>query len=496
MSPTDQPPVDPETAARRRRRTRIILVVGVLMAGATFAVAALLVNIFQRKQEGQNRHVRLVEVTESTTDPAVWGVNWPRQYDGYRRTVDHERTRHGGSDAIPRQKLDADPWLRTMWSGYAFAIDYREARGHAYMLTDQEETERVKQRPQWGACLHCHASVMPAYRELGKGDVMAGFAKLNAMPYHEARHVTGADGKQLVQHPISCVDCHDPESMALRVTRPAFITGITELKRKEGVKDYDVHRDATRQEMRTFVCAQCHVEYYFKGKEKMLTYPWSKGLKIEEIEAHYDEEGYQDWTHGVTGAPTLKAQHPEFELWSQGIHAKSGVSCSDCHMPYKREGAMKVSDHHIRSPMLNISRSCQPCHNIPEAELAARVTTIQDRTRGLIDRAAEALSKMIAATVAARDAGATPEQLKPVLALQRRAQYRLDFVYSENSIGFHASQESARILAEAIDYARQGEVLATALRAPAAPKNTTEPEAVHGVTPTAPAPASQLPLGR
>jgi nitrite reductase (cytochrome c-552) len=229
----------------------------------------------------------------------------------------------------------------------------------------------------------------------------------------------------------------------------------------------------------------------------MLTYPWSKGLKIEEIEAYYDEAGYQDWTHGVTGAPTLKAQHPEFELWSQGIHAKSGVSCSDCHMPYKREGAMKISDHHIRSPLLNISRSCQPCHNIPEKELEARVTTIQDRTRGLIDRAADALSKMIAATVAARDAGATPEQLKPVLALQRRAQYRLDFVYSENSIGFHASQETARILAEAIDYARQGEVMATALRAPAAPENTTEPEPVHGVTPTGDAPPGQAePLGR
>ena len=461
----------------------LVVAIAVTVAIATAGIAALLVSIFGRKHEALTPHLRLVDVNESTTDPAVWGINWPRQYDGYLRTVDATRTRHGGSDAIPQQKLDADPWLQTMWSGYAFSLDSRERRGHGYMLADQEATERVKQRPQFGACLQCHASVIPAYRELGGGDVHAGFHKLNAMPYHEARHVMGASGKELIQHPISCVDCHDPATMALRVTRPAFIEGIAALKRSQGVADYDVHRDATRQDMRTFVCAQCHVEYYFKGEGKTVTYPWAKGTKIEEIEAYYDEAGFSDWTHGITKAKALKAQHPEFELWSQGIHARAGVACADCHMPYKRDGAMKISDHHIRSPLLSINRSCQTCHNVPEQELLARVDTIQDRTKGLVDRGAKALTSLISATVAAREAGATPEQLAPILALQRRAQFRLDFVYSENSVGFHASQESARILGEAIDYARQGEVMATALRAPPAPTVTTQPEPVLGVTP-------------
>jgi len=89
---------------------------------------------------------------------------------------------------------------------------------------------------------------------------------------------------------------------------------------------------ATRQEMRSYVCGQCHVEYYFKGDEKILTFPWSKGLRPEDIEAHYDEYGFSDWTHKETGAKMLKAQHPEFETWSSGLHARSGVSCADCHM--------------------------------------------------------------------------------------------------------------------------------------------------------------------
>jgi len=138
---------------------------------------------------------------------------------------------------------------------------------------------------------------------------------------------------------------------------------------------------ATRQEMRSLVCAQCHVEYYFKGAGKLVTYPWANGLRVEQIEAYYDETRFTDWTHKETGAPVLKAQHPEFETWSQGIHARSGVACADCHMPYVREGAIKVSSHHVRSPLLNIAQACQTCHRIPEAEIKARVEQIQDAMR-------------------------------------------------------------------------------------------------------------------
>jgi nitrite reductase (cytochrome c-552) len=156
----------------------------------------------------------------------------------------------------------------------------------------------------------------------------------------------------------------------------------------------------------------------------------------------------------------LKAQHPEFELWNQGIHARSGVACADCHMPYVRQGAIKISDHQVRSPMLSAARACQTCHRYPESEIQARVDAIQGRTRKLTSRAEDALLDLMDAIKEARKRGATAQELKPAREYHRHAQWRLDFVASENSKGFHAPQEAARILAEAIDLARQGQVSA------------------------------------
>jgi nitrite reductase (cytochrome c-552) len=210
--------------------------------------------------------------------------------------------------------------------------------------------------------------------------------------------------------------------------------------------------------MRSFVCGQCHVEYYFKGPGKVVTYPWANGLKVEEIEAYYDKEGFSDWVHAETGNKLLKAQHPEFEVWSQGVHSRAGVACADCHMPYERVGALKVSDHWVRSPLLNVNRACQPCHAVAEKELEARVLTIQDRHHALLERAARATTDMLDAIVAAKTGGAGERDLQGAAVQQRKAQWRLDFVAAENSMGFHAPQEMARILAEVIDHARQGQL--------------------------------------
>jgi nitrite reductase (cytochrome c-552) len=212
-------------------------------------------------------------------------------------------------------------------------------------------------------------------------------------------------------------------------------------------------------------CGQCHVEYYFKGEGKLLTYPWHNGLKVQQIEKYYDDEGWKDFSHKVSASPVLKAQHPEFEMWSQGIHARSGVACADCHMPYVRQGAIKVSDHQIRSPLLNISRACQQCHNYPESEILSRAEAIQTRTKGLLDRAEDACVDAINAIAAAAEGGATDEQLATARKLQRQAQWRTDFVAAENSLGFHAPQESARILGEAIDLGRQSELAAVKSKA-------------------------------
>jgi len=459
VNPNDPSPAAPAELRIRWRRFYFFVAAA---AFVTLLFLALLVNIFQRKQEARNPFFRVVELTDETEDAAVWGKNFPLQYDAYKRTTDQERTRFGGSEAVPRtptkadprsvvsqSRLEEDPRLKTMWSGYAFARDFREERGHAYMLGDQLYTERQQLATQPGACIHCHASVYVPYRKAGGGDLVKGFEHYNPRPYTEI--------KNEFHHPVSCIDCHAPETMALRVTRPGFMEGMRYLKAAQGIPDFDVNRDATRQEMRSYVCGQCHVEYYFKGPEKRLVYPWHKGLKVEEILAYYDEAHFKDWTHGESGAPVLKAQHPEFELWNQGIHARSGVACADCHMPYTRVGATKISDHHVRSPLLNINHACQTCHRWPEAELKARVENIQQRTHKLRNLAMDALMDLIADLKSAKAAGQTDEQLATARDFQRKAQFYLDFVEAENSSGFHAPQEAARILGESIDFSRKGQ---------------------------------------
>jgi nitrite reductase (cytochrome c-552) len=240
------------------------------------------------------------------------------------------------------------------------------------------------------------------------------------------------------------------------------IPSIERWRQTKRDRPYDPNVDASRQELRSFVCGQCHVECYC-GPKMTLFFPWKEGLKVEQIEHTYDttkfDDGHRfyDWQHAETGTEVLKAQHPEFELWSQGVHARSGVACADCHMPYVREGAMKISDHWVRSPLLQVNRACQVCHPYEESEIKARVDTIQARTQALLQRAASANMDMLDAIVAAKKAGASPESLKESRELQRKAQWRLDFVAAENSMGFHAPAEAARILAESIDFARQAE---------------------------------------
>lgn len=531
-----------------RGRFAVYLGVAGVAALLTAGTAALLTNIIERKQETKSPTLRLVDVTENDVDPEKWRQNWPRQFDGYTLTAQPSATKYGGGAVAPEggmtpQKSDRDPWLKRIFAGYLFAIDFRDRRGHAHMLEDQELTKRnvPEEKKQSGNCLHCHASIVPLYRKLGQEALPAGteyeklskgLEKVSEMDYWDAHKqlaaVTG--GKT---HPVSCVDCHDPATMELRVTRPGFITGIANLaassaevshlpsieRWRQGTKakPYDPNKDGTRQEMRSFVCGQCHVEYYC-GKGLTLFFPWKEGLKVEQIEKQYNGmelkgARFKDWVHAETGMDQLKAQHPEFEVWSQGIHARSGVACADCHMPYKREGAMKLSEHWVRSPLLATNRACATCHPYSDEELKSRVNNIQDRHFALMTRAGEAAVAMIDAIVVLRKqsddrnrdmvvaqvkvglaqevtsaALAGPEreklegtlvkaellrlwkaevagnpELKAIAELQRTAQWRLDFVAAENSMGFHAPQELARILGESIDYARQAQGKATAL---------------------------------
>ena len=470
----------------KKRIAALLAITAVVAAAIAIGVTAMLVNIFQRKTEARNPFYRVVALDENTTDPVIWGKNFPLQFDGYMRTVDQVRTRFGGSEAVPhapssvdprsvvaQSRLEEDPRLKVMWAGYAFAKDFREERGHAHMLSDQMFTERQRVVKQPGTCLNCHASMVVAYRKAGNGDMWKGFDAINHMPYFEAR--------KLVTHPVACIDCHDPSTMALRVTRPAFIEGMRNLKKDPA---YDPNVSATRQEMRSYVCGQCHVEYYFKGAEKRLTYPWHNGLKADQILEYYETQtDHSDWTHAESGAKVLKAQHPEFEMYNQGVHARSGVACADCHMPYKREGGLKISDHHVRSPLLNINRACQGCHRWDEAELKGRVETIQERNFQMRNVAMDALMALITDIKSAGAGGAAPAQLDEARKYQKRAQFLLDFVEAENSTGFHAPQEAARLMVLSVDYSRKGEL---ALRS-VAPGGGALPQPTTPQMPVAPA---------
>ncbi|MDR7418990.1 MAG: ammonia-forming cytochrome c nitrite reductase subunit c552 [Armatimonadota bacterium] len=429
-----------------RARVLLIALAGLVVGGL---IGGLLVTIAVRQQEARQTFFRVVEVQDDEPNPAVWGRNFPNQYEAYVRT---ERTsdyvkyspygRYGGSESF--DKLKQAPDLKVIFAGNAFSVEYREEQGHLQAVRDVQTTKRLGDAKP-GTCMTCKSSDVPRLMKT------IGAAQFYATPMKELV------AKHDIKHPISCADCHDARTMALRVTRPAFV----EAMRTRGV---DVAR-ASRQEMRTYVCAQCHVEYYFRGQqEKYLVFPWAKGLTIDSIEAYYDEIKFSDFEHKITKAPMLKMQHPEYELWSTGIHARSGVGCADCHMPYKRVGAVKITDHWIRSPLTNIANTCMTCHRQTEAEMRARVLDAQERTFRLMKQAESALVDAIRAIEKAMADGVKDEGLAEARAFHRRAQARWDFISAENSMGFHSPQEAVRVLGDAIDYARRAEI--AALRAP------------------------------
>lgn len=441
-----------------------IAAAGIVGIAGAFGGAALLADIAEKKVAGEQVFYRVVELNDTIEDPAVWGKNFPLHYDDYMKTEQMTPTKYGGSMRVPREptpddprtftsqsKIEKDPRLAKMWSGMPFAADFREERGHRYNFLDQQLTRRQQEFKQPGTCLNCHASSYVTTLRLGDGDFMEGFAKMGTMTFDDAA--------SHIKHPVACIDCHNPETMQLRITRPGLIEGMAALKASQGVQGYDVNRDATRQEMRTLVCAQCHVEYYFKGDEKRLVFPWAKGLTADSMYAFYTEVGFNDWTHKLTGAPMVKAQHPEYEMFMQGTHAKAGVTCADCHMPYKREGAKKISDHHVQSPLLNINRACQTCHKASEQELLTRVETIQDRHFEMVGRAMDALMALIDDLEKVQKAEGDTERVKQAREFHRRASWYVDYVEAENSTGFHAPQEAARLLQMSVDYARQGQLV-------------------------------------
>lgn len=402
-----------------------------------FALGLLASSVIERRSEAKLYFQMSKEIPEWEPRNEVWGENFPREYETYNSTLDTSfQSAHGGSAMI--DYLEKYPELVVMWAGYAFSRDYNQGRGHYYAIKDIRETLRTDV-PQPSTCWTCKSPDVPRLmNEMG----VENFYKT---PWAELGHE--------VVNNIGCQDCHDPKTMNLRITRPA----LAEAFQRQG---RDISK-ATHQEMRSLVCAQCHVEYYFKGDGKYLTFPWDKGFKAEDIEAYFDEAEHVDWVHKLSRTPMLKAQHPDYELYMTGVHADRGVACADCHMPYKRDGGMKFTDHKIQSPLANIAGSCQVCHRESEAKLLANVYDRQHKVEELRRIVETTLARVHIEAKTAWDNGATEEEMAPVLKLIRHAQWRWDYVAAANGLGFHSPAEALRILGTSIQKSQEARILMT-----------------------------------
>ncbi len=397
-------------------------------AAATFLLGLLAASILQRREEARQK-LPLQPIGKWETDGSAWGVNYPREHEAYKRMEDSTtRTEYGG--AFPRDYLAETPAYVILYAGYGFAKQYQQARGHVHSIEDVTETRRVNETTP-ATCWTCKSTDVPRLMdEMGAAEFYASnFLAL----------------KPEITHPIGCLDCHEPNTMRLRITRPA----LREALARQGK---DIER-ATHQQMRSLVCAQCHVEYYFKGEGDYLVFPWDKGTTPEDMERYYDAAEFADWTHAISRTRMVKLQHPDYEIYTTGIHAYRDIACADCHMPYRTEGGVKFTDHHIRSPLLNLSNSCAVCHRWPEEEIRRRVVSGQDKVREGREMAERALARAHFDVAAAIEAGAGDEELAEARNLLRGGQLRWDYVAASNSMGFHSPQECTRILAAAIDMA-------------------------------------------
>ena len=402
----------------------VVFILGILAASVTERRAEI-VSIFNNKK---------VDIRGIESRNEIFGENYPREYETWSQTADSSfRSMFNGNNFV--DLLAARPNMVILWAGYAFAKDYNAPRGHKYAITDIYHSLRTgapmtaDEGPQPGTCWTCKSPDVPRMMQ-----------EVGVENFYKAKWA--AFGTEVV-NPIGCADCHEPVNMNLHISRPALIEAFAR-------RGMDINK-ATQQEMRSLVCAQCHVEYYTKGDGKYLTFPWDKGLTLEEQEAYYDEIQFADYTHKLSKAQIVKAQHPDYELALSGIHAQRGVSCADCHMPYKSEGGVKFSDHHVMSPLAMIDRTCQVCHRESEETLRNNVYERQIKANEARNRLETELAIAHIEAKFAWDKGATEAQMQDALKLLRQAQWRWDFGVASHGGAFHAPQETQRILGAGLD---------------------------------------------
>lgn len=425
-----------------KRRPIIGWAIFAVVMVAVFGLGLLAASITERRAEIATLYNnKKVEITGINPHSEEWGLNYPREYNTWKMTRNMDfKSKHLGN--MFEDALEQRPEMVVLWAGYAFSRDYAAPRGHMHAIEDVHNTLRTGTPEdgegdlQPGTCWTCKSPDVPRLMH------EKGIAE-----YYKAKW---SDWGAEVVNPIGCADCHDPVTMNLTITRPALIEAF----QRQG-KDIT---QATPQEMRSLVCAQCHVEYYFTKDAKYLNFPWDGGMTVEDMEKYYDEIEFFDWTHALSKAPMLKAQHPDYELFLLGPHAQRGLSCADCHMPYMAEGGIKYSNHQVMSPLKNIANTCQTCHRDSEENLKNYVYQYQDKALEIRDRIEKELSKAHIMAKTAWDKGATDKEMEASLKLLRQAQWRWDFAVASHGGSFHAPVETQRILAHSLDRTMQAQL--------------------------------------
>jgi nitrite reductase (cytochrome c-552) len=410
-----------------------------------FALGLLASSIIERRSEAAFAFTPQVHYSDLEPRNEIWGKNFPRQYQSYKQTSEADfASKYNGSVMI--DMLEVDPRLVVLWAGYGFSKDYNQGRGHAYAVTDLRNTLRTgapmdgEKSPMPNTCWACKSPDVPRLmKEQGVAEFYKGSWESKG---HE------------VVNSIGCSDCHDALTMELRISRPALVEAFDRMGR-------DIS-DASHQEMRSLVCAQCHVEYYF-NKTKVegvpyLTFPWDNGFSVEAMEEYYDEMQFSDWTHKLSKAPMLKAQHPGYEIYKTGVHAARGVSCADCHMPFMSEGGQKFTDHHVQSPLNNVANSCQVCHREETGQLIKDVFERQDRIIKNRDKLEELLVRSHVEAKLAWDLGAEEEQMAGILQDIRHAQWRWDYAAASHGGSFHSPLETSRVISTGITIVQEGRI--------------------------------------
>ena len=413
-----------------------------------FLLGLLASSITERKAENEYVYKPKVKLSEYEPRNVLWGENFPREYQSYLQTADTTfRSKYLGN--APADLLAENPRLVVLWAGYGFSKDYMAPRGHFYAITDIRNTLRTggplkpDEGPMPNTCWSCKSPDVPRLME-----------EMGPAAFYQGKWAS--KGSEVVNY-IGCADCHDPNTLNLRITRPA----LTEAFQAMG---NDISQ-ATHQEMRSLVCAQCHVEYYFDKHQpdapdvQYLTFPWRDGTTPEAMLAYYNEIGFADFTHQLSKATILKAQHPDYEIFLTGIHAQRGLACADCHMPYVKEGGQKFTSHKMVSPLENISNTCQVCHRESDEELRNSVYERQDKVKEIRDKLETQLVRAHVEAKAAWDAGVGEREMEPVLQHIRNAQWYWDFTAASHGASFHSPVEMTRVVGLGMDENQQARVI-------------------------------------